>query len=79
MHCFFQRFGLALTFDGHQNLRLRKYAKDFEVIDKDCPCPTCNKGNGLSRSYLHHIVTRETVGAHAITLHNLTYQVGVLA
>ena len=74
-----QRFGLALTFDGHLNLRLQKYARDFSVIDPDCPCPTCDKGNGVSRSYLHTLAGRETVGAHAITLHNIAYQVRKLA
>ncbi|KAL7010082.1 hypothetical protein EMMF5_000101 [Cystobasidiomycetes sp. EMM_F5] len=68
------RFGLALTFDGHLNLRLQKYSRDFGVIDPDCPCPTCLKGKGLSRSYIHHLAARETVGAHAVTLHNLAYQ-----
>lgn len=69
-----QRFGLALTFDGHVNLRLKKYSKDFGVIDPECPCPTCDKGQGLSRSYLHYLAARETVGAHAVTLHNIAYQ-----
>ena len=69
------RFGLALSFDGHLNLRLQKYARDFEVIDKDCHCATCDFGNGVSRSYLHHVAGRETVGAHAVTIHNIAYQV----
>lgn len=70
------RFGLALSFDGHINLRLGKYAHDFSVLDPTCPCPTCDLGSerGLSRSYLHQLAGRETVGAHAITLHNVTYQ-----
>jgi len=72
------RFGLALTFDGHVNLRLSKYSEDYNVIDLDCPCPTCDNGNengkGLTRSYLHLLASRETVGAHAVTLHNIAYQ-----
>lgn len=71
-----QRFGLALNFDGHLNLRLQKYARDFDVIDKTCHCATCDFGNGVSRSYLHHLAGRETVGAHAVTVHNIAYQVG---
>lgn len=70
-----QRFGLALNFDGHLNLRLQKYARDFDVIDKTCHCATCDFGNGVSRSYLHHLAGRETVGAHAVTIHNIAYQV----
>lgn len=76
-----QRFGLALTFDGHVNLRLKKYSRDFNVIDPGCHCPTCDYGNtesgtALTRSYLHLVAGRETVGAHAVTLHNIAYQVG---
>ncbi|KAH7108267.1 tRNA-guanine transglycosylase [Auriculariales sp. MPI-PUGE-AT-0066] len=66
------RFGVALTFDGPINLRLKKYERDFEPIDKDCPCPTCTAPQ--SRALLHHIVTLETAGAHAVSQHNLVFQ-----
>ncbi|KAI0259671.1 tRNA-guanine transglycosylase [Gloeopeniophorella convolvens] len=70
------RFGVALTFDGPLNLKLRKHAKDFGPIDATCPCPTC--ADGVSRAMLHHTVTRETAAAHAVTLHNLAFQAQVL-
>ncbi|KAH7913682.1 tRNA-guanine(15) transglycosylase-like protein [Hygrophoropsis aurantiaca] len=70
------RFGVALTFNGPLNLRLAKHTKSFDPIDKDCPCPTCT--SGTSRAMLHHIVTIETAGAHAVTQHNLVFQARVM-
>jgi len=66
------RFGVALTFKGPLNLRLKHHATSMEPIDLDCPCPTC-KG-GTSRAYLHKIATVETVAAHAVTQHNIVFQ-----
>ncbi|KAF9465036.1 tRNA-guanine(15) transglycosylase-like protein [Collybia nuda] len=70
------RFGVALTHQGPLNLRLSKHAKDFNPIDEACPCPTCE--SGTSRAMLHHIVTHETAAAHALTLHNVTFQAQVM-
>ncbi|THH20426.1 hypothetical protein EW146_g933 [Bondarzewia mesenterica] len=70
------RFGVALTFNGPLNLKLRKHAEDFGPIDSTCPCPTCS--DGVSRAVLHHTVTRETAAAHAVTQHNITFQAQVM-
>ncbi|KAI0066163.1 tRNA-guanine transglycosylase [Artomyces pyxidatus] len=70
------RFGVALTFKGPLNLRLGKHSREFIPIDDNCPCPTCS--DGVSRALLHHTVTRETSAAHAVTLHNLTFQAQVM-
>ncbi|KAF7315631.1 Queuine tRNA-ribosyltransferase [Mycena indigotica] len=70
------RFGVALTRNGPLNLRLAKHATDFSPIEKDCPCPTCSQGT--SRAMLHHIVTRETAAAHAVTIHNIVFQAQVM-
>ncbi|SCV69895.1 BQ2448_1289 [Microbotryum intermedium] len=70
-----QRFGVALTFDGPLDVKRQVNSTDFSVIDPDCSCPTCDKGNGMTKAALSMIAGRETVGAHALTLHNLTYQV----
>lgn len=70
------RFGVALTFKGPLNLRLRKHAESVEPIDENCPCPTCS--SRMSRAMLHHIVTLETAGAHAVTQHNLVFQAQVM-
>jgi len=70
------RFGVALTFRGPLNLRLKKHAKSMDRIDDNCPCPTCS--TGTPRAMLHHIVTIETAGAHALTQHNLVFQAQVM-
>ncbi|TFK75401.1 tRNA-guanine transglycosylase [Pluteus cervinus] len=70
------RFGVALTHGGPINLRLSKHAVDLNPIDPDCPCPTCK--DGTSRAILHHTVTHETSAAHALTLHNITFQAQVM-
>jgi len=71
-----QRFGVALTFTGPVNLRQTSMSSDFSVIDPTCPCATCLEGQGTSRSSLWSLFGgRETAGASAVTLHNLTYQV----
>lgn len=70
------RFGVALTPRGPLNLRLAKYAKDFRPIDGSCPCPTC--ADGTSRAMLNHTITRETVAAHAVTLHNIAFQAQIM-
>ncbi|KAJ8591172.1 tRNA-guanine transglycosylase [Rhizopogon salebrosus TDB-379] len=70
------RFGVALTFKGPLNLKLGKHTTSMEPIDKDCPCPTC--ASGMSRAMLHHVVTIETAGAHAVTIHNLVFQAQVM-
>lgn len=70
------RFGVALTHKGPINLKLSKHANDFSPIDESCPCPTCT--DKTSRAILHHTVTHETAAAHALTLHNITYQAQVM-
>ncbi|KAK1218486.1 hypothetical protein PQX77_018812 [Marasmius sp. AFHP31] len=70
------RFGVALTHKGAVNLKLSKHAKDLGPIDPECPCPTCR--DGVSRAVLHHLITHETAGAHAITIHNITFQAQVM-
>ncbi|KAF8326671.1 tRNA-guanine transglycosylase [Cantharellus anzutake] len=71
------RFGVALTFDGPLNLKLTRHAKSFIPIDEDCPCPTCR--NRVSRAQLHHLASHDTVGAHALTQHNVVFQARLMA
>ncbi|GBB95501.1 hypothetical protein RclHR1_02550013 [Rhizophagus clarus] len=69
------RFGNALTSKGPLNLKSTKFAQDFEPIEKDCNCLTCKK---YTRAYIHMHATRETVGCHLITLHNVSYQLRLM-
>jgi tRNA-guanine transglycosylase len=64
------RFGTALVPTGQLNLKHAEYRADFDPIDENCPCTTCQT---YTRAFLHMIVTKETVACHLITLHNLTY------
>ncbi len=54
------------------NIRLEKYKSDFQVIDRNCDCPTCR--GGFSRSYLRHLlVTGEPLFVRLATLHNVRF------
>ncbi|KAF9644788.1 tRNA-guanine transglycosylase [Thelephora ganbajun] len=66
------RFGVALTFNGPLNLKLKKHSHDLKPIEEGCPCPTCS--SGTSRALLHHTITIETAAAHTVTMHNLVFQ-----
>ncbi|KAI0743514.1 tRNA-guanine transglycosylase [Daedaleopsis nitida] len=70
------RFGVALTFTGPLNLRLKKHVTDMRPIEEGCPCPTC--ASGTTRAFLNHTATLETAAAHAITQHNLVFQARVM-
>lgn len=70
------RFGTALVREGQIQLKRAKYKYDFEPIDKSCSCLTCKT---YSRAFLHSIVTRESVACNLVTLHNIQYQMDLMA
>lgn len=72
------RFGTALTRKGNLSLRQSRFRDDFTTIEEDCPCSTCQFGNGITRAYLHSVATRETVGCHLLTIHNLSFQLRLM-
>lgn len=37
------------------------------------------RGLGITRAYIHHLVAKETVGAHLLTMHNVTYLLNLMA
>lgn len=54
-------------------IKIRNAAHEFDTgpLDEDCGCYTCQN---YSRSYLRHLdKTREMLGAHLNTIHNLYY------
>lgn len=69
------RFGNALVPTGMLPLKSKKFSQDFDPIDKDCSCSTCER---YTRAYLHTIVTHETVACHLLTVHNLAYQMSLM-
>ncbi|KAL9107185.1 MAG: hypothetical protein Q9227_007885 [Pyrenula ochraceoflavens] len=62
------RFGTALHPQGPLNLRNRQYTHDPSPVVPGCTCTVCRPrsqgGLGLSRSYIHHLAGKETVGAN---------------
>jgi queuine tRNA-ribosyltransferase len=77
------RFGNAITGRGSLNLRNAQYAADFGPIEDGCGCVCCRRAGtagalGVTRAFLHHNVSKETVAAHLLTLHNVWYQLDLM-
>lgn len=73
---FLQRFGNALTMHGTVSLKSGKYAADFGPIEEGCDCSTCKN---YTRSYVHLCVTtKDTVGCHLVSIHNLAFQLRLM-
>jgi queuine tRNA-ribosyltransferase len=71
------RHGKVLSHDGDYSIRRAEFAGDPAPIDEACPCLTCRT---YSRGYLRHLrVTGELLGHRLLSIHNLTYTLGVLA
>ncbi|WP_445082229.1 tRNA guanosine(34) transglycosylase Tgt [Candidatus Marithrix sp. Canyon 246] len=65
------RNGHLFTSEGVVKLRNSKYKSDTTALDPNCNCYTCQN---YSRSYLHHLdKTKEILGCHLNTVHNLHY------
>lgn len=63
------RNGSALVGTGRLNLRNARFSDDQGPLDESCACYTCGR---FSRSYLRHLVmSREMLGFHLLTVHNL--------
>ncbi|KAF2836024.1 queuine tRNA-ribosyltransferase [Patellaria atrata CBS 101060] len=76
------RFGNAVTSSGTLNLRHASYATDFRPIEDGCTCACCRPqgdgGLGITRAYIHHVASKETAGAHLLTMHNVHYQLNLM-
>ncbi|KAL5594159.1 hypothetical protein BROUX41_001204 [Berkeleyomyces rouxiae] len=77
------RFGNAITKHGVQNLKVAKFMTDFGPIEDGCTClccrPKADGGLGITRAYIHHNASRETTAAHLLTIHNVHYQLNLMA
>ncbi|KAB2951257.1 tRNA guanosine(34) transglycosylase Tgt [Heliorestis acidaminivorans] len=63
------RNGLAFTTHGKVVIRNAQYARDFERLDPECDCYTCNN---YSRAYLRHLYKAEEILVYRLlTIHNL--------
>jgi queuine tRNA-ribosyltransferase len=65
------RNGYLFTSRGVLKIRNARYEEDTGPVDPDCRCSTCAH---YSRAYLRHLDRcNEMLGAHLMTLHNLTF------
>ncbi|MDX1670662.1 MAG: tRNA guanosine(34) transglycosylase Tgt, partial [Limnobacter sp.] len=65
------RNGWLFTRHGDIRIRNARFKNDENPLDADCRCYCCQN---FSRSYLHHLDrSREMLGAHLNTIHNLHY------
>jgi queuine tRNA-ribosyltransferase len=71
------RHGKVLSRLGDYAVRRADLAEVSDPIDPDCPCLTCRR---YSVGYLRHLrVTGELLGHRLLSIHNLTYTLGLLA
>eukprot|EP00794_Sanderia_malayensis_P015746 gene15746-17335_t len=71
------RFGTALVPWGQLQLKSKQFASDIQPIDQNCQCSTCKTH---TRAYVHSLISaKETVGCHLITVHNISYQMNLMA
>ncbi|WP_334118625.1 tRNA guanosine(34) transglycosylase Tgt [Limnobacter sp.] len=65
------RNGWLFTRTGDIRIRNAKFRNDESPLDTTCTCYTCKN---FSRAYLHHLDrSKEILGAHLNTMHNLHY------
>ncbi len=71
------RHGRIITEDGDYNLRRAEFALDPRPLAPGCACHTCST---VSRAYLRHLLTtNELTAFRLLSLHNLTYTLGLLS
>jgi queuine tRNA-ribosyltransferase len=71
------RTGQAFTSRGLLVIRNAAHARASDPLDPGCPCYTCRH---FSRAYLRHLfLARELTVYRLLTLHNLTYYLGLMA
>jgi queuine tRNA-ribosyltransferase len=71
------RNGQAFTPDGPVTLKQARWARDPAPLQADCPCPACR---GFSRAYLRHLfMAEELLVYRLLSLHNLSYFLGLMA
>jgi queuine tRNA-ribosyltransferase len=71
------RNGQAFTPDGPLTITHARFTRDPEPLDAACSCEACR---GFSRAYLRHLfLSRELLGYRLLSLHNLTFYLGLMA
>ena len=71
------RNGLAFTSKGKVTVRNGVYKEDFTPLDDECDCYCCRN---YTKAYLRHLInTDEILGGRMLSLHNITYLIGLMA
>jgi queuine tRNA-ribosyltransferase len=70
------RNGQLFTSFGKLNIRNEKYKTDFNPVDDNCKCSTCQN---YTRAYLRHLFNiKEVLGLRLATIHNLYYYLNLM-
>ena len=70
------RNGQLFTSSGKMNIRNEKYKSDFNPIDENCNCETCQN---FTRAYIRHLLKiNEVLGLRLATIHNLHYYLNLM-
>jgi queuine tRNA-ribosyltransferase len=65
------RRGVAYTWEGVLNLKLKKFAGEAWPLSPSCKCPICKRH---SRAFLRHLIAADEVTAAVLmTQHNLYF------
>ena len=71
------RNGQVFTAGGPLTITHARFTRDPEPLDAACPCEACQ---GFSRAYLRHLfLSRELLAYRLLSLHNLTFYLGLMA
>ena len=71
------RNGQAFTADGPLTISHARFTSDPLPLDADCRCDACRL---FSRAYLRHLfMTRELLAYRLLSLHNITFYLGLMA
>ena len=71
------RNGQVFTPDGPLTIGQARFTRDPAPIDAECPCEACRR---FSRAYLRHLfMARELTAYRLLSLHNVTFYLGLMA
>lgn len=64
--------GIIYHKDGQYHLQDSEYAMDFELLDENCLCPSCQQS--FTRAYLHHLLqSTPLLCQRFLLMHNVFY------
>ena len=64
------RHGTAMVQGERWNLKNARFREDFQPLDPDCPCYTCQN---FTRAYISHLVRSQEILAYTLlSIHNIT-------